>query len=85
MKSFDGYLNQDEFRSAILLGYWDRHTDAEKIYTDETKTFKKLRWGDNGDTDVVCDRINSANNPKVVQSGISIENQGKQKFFFRRR
>ena len=66
MKSFDGFLNKDEWRAAILLGYWDRHTDLEKIYTDETKTFKQLRWGPSGDTDLVCDRINNANNPPAT-------------------
>lgn len=65
MKSFDGYLTKEEFRAAILLGYWDRHTDAMKIYLDDTRTFKQLRWGTSGDTDIVCQRILSANNPPV--------------------
>jgi hypothetical protein len=63
MKSFDGFLTKEEFRVAILLGYWDRQTDIEKIYPDDTRTFKQLRWGPSGDTDVVCQRILTANNP----------------------
>jgi len=63
MKSFDGYLTKEEFRAAVLLGYWDRQTDIEKIYPDDTRTFKQLRWGTDGGTDVVCQRILTANNP----------------------
>jgi len=63
MKNFDGYLSKEEFRAAVLLGYWDRQTDVEKIYPDDTRTFKQLRWGTGGDTDVVCQRILAANNP----------------------
>jgi Ca2+-binding EF-hand superfamily protein len=87
MKSFDGFLNKDEWRAAILLGYWDRHTDTDKIYPDDTKTFKQLRWGPNGDTDLVCDRINNANNPPVQppqpQSGPAPAPAAKS-YFFRR-
>jgi Ca2+-binding EF-hand superfamily protein len=66
MKNFDGFLTKEEFRAAILLGYWDRQTDIEKIYPDDTRTFKQLRWGTAGDTDVVCQRILAANNPPAV-------------------
>ena len=58
MISFDGYLSKQEFRAGILLGYWDRHTDVENIYLDDKKTFKKLRWGEDEDRDIVCERIN---------------------------
>ena len=68
MKSFDGYLTKEEFRSAILLGYWDRQTDVEKIIPDDTRTFKQLRWGPSNDTDVVCQRILTANNPPAAIS-----------------
>jgi len=88
MKSFDGFLTKEEFRAAILLGYWDRQTDVEKIYPDDTKTFKPLRWGPNGDTDLVCDRINSANNPPapVASSGSPVSAEATAKtYFFRRR
>lgn len=88
MSSFDGFLNKDEFRAAILLGYWDRHTDNEKIYLDDKKIFKQLRWGPNEDTDLVCDRINAANNP-VAKPAIPIipttaETPVAKSFFFRR-
>jgi Ca2+-binding EF-hand superfamily protein len=68
MKSFDGYLTKEEFRAGILLGYWDRQVDVEKIYIDDTRTFKQLRWGASGDSDVVCQRILSANNPAPTPS-----------------
>lgn len=59
----DGYVSKNEFRVGILLGYWDRQTDPEKIYTDDTRTFKTLRWGPTGEADVVCSRILAAQNP----------------------
>jgi len=64
-KAFDGYLSPQTFRAAILLGYWDRQTDTEKIHTDDVRLFKQLRWGPDGDTDVVCQRILTANNPPL--------------------
>jgi len=68
MKAFDGFLTKEEFRVAILLGYWDRQTDVDKIYKDDTRLFKQLRWGPNGDNDIVCQRILSANNPPLQKT-----------------
>ena len=70
MKSFDGFLTKEEFRTAILLGYWDRHCDIIKIYPDDTRTFKQLRWGPSGDTDIQCQRILTANNPPSTPSAV---------------
>jgi len=64
----DGFLTKEDFRAAILLGYWDRHVDTEKIIKDDARLFKKLRWSDEGDTDIVCQRILSANNPPAINA-----------------
>jgi len=63
MEDFDGYLSKEEFRAGLLLGYWDRQTTVEKILQKDEKTWKKLRWGDELNTDIVCDRIERANSP----------------------
>lgn len=77
MKSFDGFLTKEEFRAAILLGYWDRQVDIEKIYPDDTRTFKQLRWGTTGDSDIVCQRILNANNPAPVTPAAPTNNAAK--------
>jgi len=59
----DGFVSKNEFRTGILLGYWDRQTDPDKIYPDDTRTFKTLRWGPSGNQDVVCAKIQAAMNP----------------------
>jgi len=64
----DGFVSKNEFRVGILLGYWDRQTDPDKIYPDDTRTFKKLRWGDSGEQDIVCGRILAAQNPSSSSS-----------------
>ncbi len=53
----DGFVNIDEFRTGILLGYWDRQTDSNKIYTDDSKNLKTARWGSGGSQDIVCSSI----------------------------
>jgi len=40
----DGFVTRAEFRSGILLGFWDRQTDVTKIITDDSRTLKNLRW-----------------------------------------
>jgi Ca2+-binding EF-hand superfamily protein len=50
----DGFLELDEFRTGVLLGYWGRQTDSQTIYTDDTKNMKALRWGSGGAQDLVC-------------------------------
>jgi len=37
MMQFDGVITKDEFRAGILLGYWDRHTDVERINRNNKK------------------------------------------------
>jgi len=40
----DGFITRNEFRVGLLLGFWDRQTDATKIITDDSRTLKNLRW-----------------------------------------
>jgi len=54
-KEKDGFLNKQEFRIGMLLGYWDRHTDINKVYTDDSKNLKGVRWANNGWKDIACD------------------------------
>lgn len=63
--SFNGLLTKEEFIMGILMGYWDRQTDEVKIYPDDSKNLKTLRWGKTGDVDAQCEKIkNISNNPK---------------------
>jgi hypothetical protein len=56
-KEIEGKLTLQEFRLGILTGYWDRHIEGNKIFLDDTKNMKKLRWANNGEIDIVCERI----------------------------
>jgi hypothetical protein len=55
----DGYVNIDEFRRGILIGYLDRNVDDVKIYADDTRNHKADRWGGLGATDTQCDKMKS--------------------------
>ncbi len=55
----DGYLDINEFRAGILLGYWDRNTDFLSIFNDDQKNLKSSRWSPDGSRDLVCDSIMS--------------------------
>lgn len=57
MKTFEGYLNRQEFRLGILLGYWDRQMDTEKTFCDDCHNLKFSRWSRGGYEDKVCLRI----------------------------
>ena len=67
-RNFYGYLTKEEFRAAILLGYWDRQTSSDQILLDDSRNFKKLRWDSTGATDYVCQRIINHNSPASTQS-----------------
>lgn len=56
----DGKINLEQFRQAILTGYWDRQTDESTIYHDDTKNMKNVRWSGEGAVDIVCSRILAA-------------------------
>lgn len=54
-RSAAGTLSRDEFRLAILIGYWNRQIYPDKIIEDNKKNMKDMRWESNGSKDVACD------------------------------
>jgi hypothetical protein len=56
-KLVNGKVTKEEFRNGILLGYWDRQTDDTHVYVDDGKNLKNLRWGSNGEIDIMCEKI----------------------------
>ena len=57
-KLVDGKVTKEEFRSGILTGYWNRQTDNTKVFLDDGRNLKTLRWGgQNGNVDIICERI----------------------------
>ena len=56
-KAAEGFVNLDEFRMGVLLGFWDRQTDSVKIYKGDEKTLKNKRWLNEGLEDIECNRI----------------------------
>ncbi len=50
----DGFISKDEFRQAILLGFWDRQTSESGIIDDDSRNLKKLRWSDDGSRDTLA-------------------------------
>lgn len=55
----DGFLNMDEFRKGILLGYWERQVKENVFYKREEINNKIKRWSDAGAKDLECDEIKS--------------------------
>lgn len=55
----DGYITKEEFRHGVFLGMWERRTSLNAILecTDESRSLKSSRWGDNGKKDISCDKI----------------------------
>jgi len=51
-----GSVTKDEFRTGILLGYWDRQTSTGNIIKDDSRNLKSLRWNEGGMTDTVAFR-----------------------------
>ncbi len=54
MASVNGMLNKQEFRLGILLGYWDRQTDEQRIVMDDSKNLKSLRWKEDDIVDLMA-------------------------------
>ena len=67
-KTFPGKLTRDEWRNGILLGYWGRQIQGDKIFAPVSKNdkakiqaeldlhnLKSLRWLSNGMKDLSCD------------------------------
>ena len=51
-----GQLTVDEFRQAVLIGYWNRHTTVDSIITDSTLSKRDaLRWP--GGKDLGCQEM----------------------------
>jgi hypothetical protein len=48
----NGLLNKSEFRTGVLLGFWDRQTDFWEIFEEDERTMKNLRWKDNHMVDI---------------------------------
>jgi len=53
----DGYLNKEEFRKGILLGYWERQVNILSIATDNSVNLKNDRWDSNGTKDTDCEEL----------------------------
>lgn len=51
-----GELTKEEFRDAILYGFWNRQTSDLKILTDTSRSLKHLRWKDNDTVDKEAER-----------------------------
>ncbi len=50
----DGYLNTEEFRKGILLGYWERQINGLSVAKDDSINRKSDRWDANGTQDKDC-------------------------------
>jgi Ca2+-binding EF-hand superfamily protein len=60
LKNFDladGYLNREEFRKGILLGYWERQVNEMGIVNDDSINRKSDRWGNEGKVDIDCQEL----------------------------
>lgn len=53
----DGYLNRDEFRKGMLLGYWERQAKSNSIVDDDSINRKGDRWDSTGKKDKDCDEL----------------------------
>jgi hypothetical protein len=54
-----GKIDRKQFRTGILLGYWQRQVDTNKIYFKDSEldaiNKKEKRWGENGFKDYHCE------------------------------
>ena len=60
LKNFDladGFLNREEFRKGILLGYWERQVNGMNVVDDDSINRKSDRWGNNGKLDIDCQEL----------------------------
>jgi len=53
----DGYLNREEFRKGILLGYWERQSNAMFVVDDDSLNKKSDRWDETGKIDKDCQEL----------------------------
>lgn len=52
-----GYITKKEFRTGVMLGYWDRQTSIKEIVKDDSRNLKNLRWDERGMKDRVAYRV----------------------------
>jgi hypothetical protein len=48
----EGYVNREEFKQGILLGFWDRQTEKTGVLTGDERTMKSFRWRDEDTVDI---------------------------------
>jgi Ca2+-binding EF-hand superfamily protein len=60
-KKKQGYLTKSEFRTGILLGYWDRQTHRRGVYSGDEKNLKNTRWSRGGLVDIFCESLHKFN------------------------
>ena len=56
-ESKEGFVNIDEFRTGVLMGYINRQVDKNIIYRGDEKNQKNRRWRENGTIDIECEKI----------------------------
>jgi Ca2+-binding EF-hand superfamily protein len=56
-RAADGYLNREEFRKGILLGYWERQVNGLSVATDDSINRKADRWDASGKMDLDCNEL----------------------------
>ena len=53
----DGYVNKEEFRKGILLGYWERQVKKSTAVKDDSINKKSERWENDGALDIDCEEL----------------------------
>jgi len=53
----DGYVNREEFRKGILLGYWERQVKPNNVVLDDSLNGKSIRWDTKGTKDKDCEEL----------------------------
>jgi hypothetical protein len=53
----DGFLNREEFRKGILLGYWERQVETNNVVLDDSINRKSERWDNTGKEDKDCNDL----------------------------
>ncbi len=56
-RAADGYINREEFRKGILLGYWERQVNGLSVATDDSINRKSDRWDPSGKIDLDCNEL----------------------------
>ena len=59
---YDGRLTLNDWSLGILMGFWDRQTSDTTVEEGDNRNLKSLRWGNNGATDLECEKQNKFGN-----------------------